>query len=71
MDEKSQVQALERTQPVLSMGLGYVKGVTPDYFSHGTTTLFAASTSSTAGSSLSASAPSPSRIPELFAISPC
>ena len=28
VDEKSQVQALERTQPVLPMGLGYVEGVT-------------------------------------------
>jgi transposase len=27
VDEKSQVQALERTQPVLPMGLGYVEGV--------------------------------------------
>ena len=30
VDEKSQVQALERTQPVLPMGLGYVEGVTHD-----------------------------------------
>lgn len=42
VDEKSQVQALERTQPVLPMGLGYVQGVTHDYYRHGTTTLFAA-----------------------------
>jgi putative transposase len=42
IDEKSQVQALERTQPVLPMGLGYLEGVTHDYFRHGTTTLFAA-----------------------------
>src|SRR3981189_1424457 len=42
VDEKSQIQALERTQPVLPMGLGYVEGVTHDYYSHGTTTLFAA-----------------------------
>lgn len=42
VDEKSQVQALERTQPILPMGLGYVEGVTHDYFRHGTTTLFAA-----------------------------
>ena len=34
--------ALERTQPVLPMGLGYVEGVTHDYHRHGTTTLFAA-----------------------------
>ena len=42
VDEKSQIQALERTQPVLPMGLGYVEGITHDYRRHGTTTLFAA-----------------------------
>jgi len=42
VDEKSQVQALQRTQPLLPMGLGYVEGVTHDYIRHGTTTLFAA-----------------------------
>jgi len=42
VDEKSQCQALERTQPVLPMGLGYVEGITHDYKRHGTTTLFAA-----------------------------
>jgi putative transposase len=42
VDEKSQVQALERTQPVLPLGLGYVEGGTHDYYRHGTTTLFAA-----------------------------
>ena len=42
VDEKSQCQALERTQPMLPMGLGYVEGVTHDYVRHGTTTLFAA-----------------------------
>lgn len=42
VDEKSQVQALQRTQPLLPMGLGYVEGVTHDYVRHGTTTLFAA-----------------------------
>ena len=42
VDEKSQIQALERSQPVLPMGLGYVEGVTHNYFRHGTTTLFAA-----------------------------
>ncbi len=48
VDEKSQVQALERTQPLLPMGLGYLEGVTHDYYQHGTTTLFARSTCSTA-----------------------
>jgi len=42
VDEKSQIQALNRTQPVLPMGLGYVEGVTHDYVRHGTTTWFAA-----------------------------
>jgi putative transposase len=42
VDEKSQIQALERTQPMLPIGLGYVEGVTHDYWRHGTTTLFAA-----------------------------
>ena len=42
VDEKSQIQALDRTQPLLPLGLGYVEGVTHDYKRHGTTTLFAA-----------------------------
>jgi putative transposase len=42
VDEKSQCQALERTQPMLPLGLGYVEGITHDYKRHGTTTLFAA-----------------------------
>ena len=42
VDEKSQCQALERTQPGLPMGLGYAEGFTHDYIRHGTTTLFAA-----------------------------
>ncbi len=42
VDEKSQIQALNRTQPMLPMGLGYAEGVTHDYKRHGTTTLFAA-----------------------------
>jgi putative transposase len=42
VDEKSQTQALERTQPLLPLGLGYVEGVTHGYVRHGTTTIFAA-----------------------------
>ena len=42
VDEKSQTQALERTQPLLPLGLGYVEGVTHGYIRHGTTTVFAA-----------------------------
>jgi len=42
VDEKSQIQALDRTQPRLPMGLGYLEGFSHDYVRHGTTTLFAA-----------------------------
>ena len=42
VDEKTQIQALDRTQPMLPMGLGYAQGMTHDYVRHGTTTLFAA-----------------------------
>lgn len=42
VDEKSQVQALERTQPVLPMRAGRIEQRTWDYVRHGTTTLFAA-----------------------------
>jgi transposase len=41
-DEKSQCQALERTQPGLPLGVGHIKTKTHDYFRHGTLTLFAA-----------------------------
>ena len=47
VDEKSQIQALERTQPVLPMGFGYVDGITHDYKRHGTTTCLPPSTSPT------------------------
>jgi transposase len=42
VDEKSQIQALDRTQPVLPMRPGEVERRTHDYRRHGTTTLFAA-----------------------------
>lgn len=42
VDEKSQVQALERTQPSLPMKPGRAGTMTHDYRRHGTTTLFAA-----------------------------
>ena len=42
VDEKSQIQALDRTQPALPMGFTYAEGYTHDYMRHGTTTLFAA-----------------------------
>ena len=41
-DEKSQCQALERTQPGLPLGIGQVRTQTHDYIRHGTITLFAA-----------------------------
>lgn len=42
VDEKSQIQALDRTQPVLPMRPGQVERRSHDYRRHGTTTLFAA-----------------------------
>jgi len=41
-DEKSQIQALDRTQPLLPMRPGQVERHTHDYVRHGTTSLFAA-----------------------------
>jgi len=41
-DEKSQCQALERTQPGLPLGMGHIRTRTHDYKRHGTITLFAA-----------------------------
>jgi len=41
-DEKSQIQALDRTQPILPMGPGIPERRTHDYRRHGTTSLFAA-----------------------------
>ena len=42
VDEKSQIQALERTQPLLPLRPGLPACRTHDYVRHGTTTLFAA-----------------------------
>jgi transposase len=42
VDEKAQVQALDRTQPLLPMRPGQVERRTHDYARHGTTSLFAA-----------------------------
>src|SRR5437588_1769387 len=42
MDEKSQVQALDRTRPLLAMRPGIPARQTHDYIRHGTTSLFAA-----------------------------
>ncbi len=42
VDEKSQIQALDRSQPLLPMRPGQVERRTHDYTRHGTTSLFAA-----------------------------
>ena len=42
VDEKSQVQALDRTAPILPLRPGLAERQTHDYVRHGTTTLFAA-----------------------------
>jgi transposase len=42
VDEKSQIQALDRTQPGLPLKPGKAGTMTHDYIRHGTTTLFAA-----------------------------
>lgn len=42
VDEKAQIQALDRTQPLLPMRTGQPERRTHDYVRHGTTTLFAA-----------------------------
>jgi transposase len=42
VDEKSQIQALDRTQPLLPLRPGQAERRTHDYERHGTTTLFAA-----------------------------
>jgi transposase len=42
IDEKSQIQALDRTAPILPIRLGLPEKATHDYVRHGTTTLFAA-----------------------------
>jgi transposase len=42
VDEKSQIQALDRTQPILPLAPGVPERRTHDYMRHGTTTLFAA-----------------------------
>jgi transposase len=42
VDEKSQIQALDRSQPGLPMKKGRIATLTHDYKRHGTTTLFAA-----------------------------
>ena len=42
VNKKTKIQALDRTQSLLPMGLGYVEGVTHDTIRHRNTRLFAA-----------------------------
>jgi transposase len=42
LDEKSQIQALERSQPIFPLSVNQPERRTSDYFRHGTTSLFAA-----------------------------
>jgi transposase len=42
VDEKTQIQALDRTQPILPIRPGLAEGRTHDYRRHGTTSLYAA-----------------------------
>ena len=49
VDEKAQIQALDRTQPILPMRPGLPQTRTHDYSRHGTTTLFAALDIATGG----------------------
>ena len=64
VDEKSQVQALDRTAPILPMRPGLPEKATHDYVRHGTTTLFAALEVATGRADLPTPAPSPG-IPDL------
>jgi len=58
VDEKSQIQALDRTQPILPMRPGQVERRTHDYARHGTTSLFAALDVAAGGIARSSSASS-------------
>src|SRR4051794_19855325 len=42
VDEKSQIQALDRTMPIVSTQPGLIERCSHDYYRHGTSTLFAA-----------------------------
>ena len=56
VDEKTQIQALDRTSPLLPMRPGQVERRTHDYDRHGTTSLFAALDGEPAGGSGSVTA---------------
>ncbi len=66
VDEKSQIQALERTQPSRPVRPGRPEQRTHDYVRHGTTTLFAALEVATGRvTDACQPAPSPQRVPGL------
>ena len=60
VDEKSQVQALARSQPAFPMMPGMREQRTHDYLRHGTTSLFAAFNTAD-GTVISSTAPPPPR----------
>ena len=59
VDEKSQIQALNRTQKMLPMQPGHAEQRTHDYVRHGTTTLFAALEIATGQGHRAVQAPAP------------
>ena len=66
VDEKTQIQALDRSQPMLPMRPGQPERRSHDYTRHGTTSLFAALDVATgAGDRQVLSAPSRPRVPQL------
>jgi transposase len=66
VDEKSQIQALDRTAPILPIRPGLPEKATHDYVRHGTTTLFAAPEVATGkGDRRVLSPPPPHRVPAL------
>ena len=65
-DEKSQIQALDRTQPILPMRPGQAERRTHDYRRHGTTSLFAALDVASGKSDRRAASPTPlDRVPQI------
>ena len=66
VDEKTQVQALDRTQPLLPVSFGKTEKRTHDYKRHGTTNLFAALDTGTGEVARQVSFPAPyERVPEI------